>query len=121
MSDPLFPLFHWSPTSRRARIVHRGMMPGSWSTDRLWKPPLVCFARDPEMAWDLSAGTPRGQLIDSWDLWVMWSDVPSGYEEIVDHWPDTGVQYVKEYRIYERIFKKDLWFAGTRTQEGQRG
>jgi hypothetical protein len=117
-----FPLYHWSPTERRKSIMWRGLTPGQWSTDRLWKPPVVCFASNPDLAWSLSGKTARGRQIHSWDLWMLWSDdVPGGYEEIVDYYKDSDRSYVKEYRVYERIFKRHLWYVGTRTQEGQRG
>lgn len=115
-----FVLFHWSPTDRRQRIIRRGLVPGSWSTDRLWRPPFVCFSANPELAWALSADTPRGHTVESWDLWATWTDDLTGFEEIVDRYPDTGREYVKEYRVYERVWKRDLWFVGTRTQRGER-
>lgn len=120
MSDDPFPLYHWSPTNRRKQITRYGLRVSMWSTDRVWKPPMVCFAANPELAWVLSAGTPRGKAVESWDLWVMWSDVPAGFEEITDTYPDTGRSYIKEYRVYERVMKRDLWFVGTRTQRGER-
>lgn len=115
-----FPLFHWSPSSRRRRIIRSGLVPGSWSTDRLWRPPYVCFSDDPEMAWGLSALTPRGRSTDHWDLWMMLSSVPAGYEEISNTYRDTGREYVQEYRVYERVWKRDLWYVGSRTQRGER-
>jgi hypothetical protein len=88
-----------------------GLRPGHFSTDRLWRPPVICYADDPATAWQLSAGTGRGQAIDEWDLWMIWSDTPSGLE-IIPY--DNGVP--KEYRVYERIYKKDVWFVGSRRQ-----
>ncbi len=113
-------IFHWSPTTRRKQITRRGFIPGSRSTDRLWRPPFICFASNPELGWVLSAGTPRGLAVHSWDLWCVWTESLSGFEEIVDTYPDTGRAYVKEYRVYERVLKRDLWFLGTRTQRGER-
>lgn len=113
-----FPLYHWSPKDRRKEISKRGFMPGSRSVDNQWKPPFICFASDPELAWSLSGGIH--QEIEDWDLWVMWSSTPDGYEEIKDHYPDTHREYVKEYRVYERVFKRDIWFAGTRAQAGEK-
>jgi hypothetical protein len=111
--DP-FQLYHWSPTTRRPSILRRGLVPGSWSTDRLWRPPHVCFSDNPQMAWNLSGLTARGREVPAWDLWMMSSDVPAGYEEILDTYPDTGRAYVKEYRVYERVFKRDLWWVASR-------
>lgn len=104
-------LFHWSPTSRRKQILRRGLMPGSKSVDGLWKPPYVCFADSPSLAWALSGMTSRGSQVKSWDLWQMWSDVPSRMEELPF---DDDPERIKEYRVYERIFKRDLWYVGTR-------
>lgn len=108
----LFSLFHWSPTSRRGQIERYGFRPSCRSVDGLWRPPYVCFSDRPSLAWGLS-----GQIhpeIDSWDLWEVWSDVPSGMESIRTR--DTaGREYVQEYRVYERIYKRDVWFVATRT------
>lgn len=104
-------LYHWSPTSRRKAILRRGFVPGSWSTDRLWKPPYVCFSDSPSLAWALSGGTGRGALHESWDLWMVHSDRLEGYEELpFDDEPDR----IKEYRVYHRIYKRDLWYVATR-------
>lgn len=113
MSEPI-PLYHWSPVVRRPAITRRGLVPGSWSTDRLWRPPYVCFSGDPALAWQLSGATPRGREVAAWDLWQTWSDVPDGYEEITDTYADTGRTYVKEIRVYQRIYKRDLWWVATR-------
>lgn len=111
-------LYHWSPTSRRGQINRRGLVPGSRSVDGLWKPPYVCFADSPSLAWGLSGGMPgRSDEVPSWDLWMMWSDVPSGMEEI----PFDEPGRVREYRVYERIFKRDLWYVATRTVEPGKG
>jgi hypothetical protein len=104
-------LFHWSPTSRRKAITRRGLVPGSLSTDRLWRPPFVCLSDSPSLAWVLSGDTARGRLVSSWDLWCVWDDRLNGYEVLpFDDEPDR----VKEYRVYQRIFKRDLWYVGTR-------
>ncbi len=108
------PLFHWSPTERAARIRHDGFLPGRWSVDRSWRPPFVCFADSPSLAWALSGAIHPEFPI--WDLWMVWSNVPSGMEEIRDTYPDTGRSYVKEYRVYERIWKRDIWYVGSRKQ-----
>jgi hypothetical protein len=112
----MFMMYHWSPTERRNQINRRGFVPGSWSVDRVWRPPVICFSDNPSLAWALS-----GQIhteVPIWDLWAVWSDVPTGYEEIWDHYPDTGRPYIKEYRVYERIFKRDIWYVATREVKG---
>lgn len=111
MSDAI-PLYHWSPTARRKQIKKRGLVPGCWSTDRLWKPPCVCYADTPSLAWALSGALPRGREHDSWDLWQTYDDVPSGYEAIAFD----GSDDVKEYRVYERIYARDLWYVASRTE-----
>ena len=115
MPEP-FPLFHWSPTSRHKQIRKRGLVPGCWSTDRMWKPPCVCYADSPSLAWALSGALPRGREHDSWDLWQTWSDVPTGFEELPydDGGPRSGA--VKEYRVYERVYARDLWYVGSRKE-----
>jgi len=107
--------FHWSPTARRAQIRRKGLIPGQRSVDGLWKPPYVCYADDPGLAWNLS-----GRIhpeIESWDLWMTKLDSVSGYETLFF---DGGAYdgQVKEVRVYERVFKRDLWFVGARTQRG---
>lgn len=96
-------LYHWSPTRRRSSIRHRGLQPGSWSTDGLWRPPYVCFAESPSLAWALSGMTGRGQEIARWDLWMMHFSVPTQIEKCE-----------QEYRVFEPIVPEDLWFVGTR-------
>ena len=104
-----FAIYHWAPTERRNRILHDGLKPGSWSRDRLWRPPFICFALDPLTGWRLSGGLDRDNTIGSWDLWQGWTGDVDGYEEI--HY-DNGA--VKEIRIYQRIWKRDLWLVATR-------
>lgn len=106
-------LFHWSPTARRGQINRYGFRPSMRSVDGLWKPHYVCFSDHPSLAWALSgANHPE---ITSWDLWQAWTHNIRGYEEITDTYPDTGRTYVKEYRVYERIYKRDIWYVATRT------
>lgn len=105
-----FPLYHWSPTSRRRGIEHDGLKPSSRSVDGQWRPPYICYSDSPSMAWALS-----GQIhpeVPSWDLWMTWSDTPRGYEMLPLDGDPLG--RIKEYRIYERIYKRDLWYVGSR-------
>lgn len=104
-------LYHWSPTRRRGQINRYGFRPSMRSVDGAWKPPFVCFSDSPSLAWSMS-----GHLhpeVSSWDLWMVWTDRLSGYEEIIDDRDGS----VKEYRIYERIFKRDVWYVATRAKE----
>lgn len=51
--------------------------------------------------------------ISEWDLWeVSIADVV--YVEVLPGW-DLG-DPIREVRVYERIFKRDIWLCGTRTQ-----
>lgn len=101
-------LFHWSPTDRRASIIRRGLEPGHLSADRLWKPPYVAFADTPSLAFSLSVQYKRD--IESWDLWMTWRSRIGGCEQL----PDDRDGTCKEYRVYERVYKRDVWYVGSR-------
>jgi hypothetical protein len=105
--------FHWAPRERREQITRRGLEPGRWSKDRLWKPPYVCLAESPRIAWALSGEMPGVYMLAlSWDLWEVWIHEQSGYEEL---YFDNG--HVKEIRVYERIYKRNVWFVGERNRK----
>jgi hypothetical protein len=109
------PFFHWSPASVRPRIEHDGFLPGSWSLGREWRPPYVCFSDNPQTAWNLSGDIHPE--IRVWDLWQTWSYLTRGYEIIFDHYLDKErgwTEYAKEYRVYDRIWKRNIWFVATR-------
>lgn len=104
-------LYHWSPRDRRKQILRYGLKPGVKSRDGLWKPPYVCLSDRPSLAWSLSGGmrsVPKGT---TWDLWEVWLGGVRGYEVIPR---DDGSP--KEYRVYERIYKRDMWWAGERVR-----
>ncbi len=103
------PLYHWSPSGRRKSIERRGLVPSSMSVDRAWKPPYVAYSDSPSMAWVLS-GVVHPEVA-SWDLWMTWSNVPTGLEIMP---LDIDREVIKEVRVYERVFKRDLWFVGSR-------
>lgn len=111
-------IFHWSPTTNRNSIKRRGLDIHRKTLQGDWRPPYVCFSDDPWLAWVLS-----GRMwpeIKSWDLWMCNLNIQDsfqGYELILDTFPDTGRRYTKEYRIYSRVFKRDLTYIGTREQE----
>lgn len=109
MSRP-YPLYHWSPVDRRTRINHDGLKPSSRSVDGLWKPPYVCFSDSPSLAWALSGH--MHPEITTWDLWMTWSNRMRGFEVIPFDGNDP--HDIKEYRVYERIWKRDLWLVATR-------
>ena len=109
-TEPITLLFHWSPTTRRKGIIRYGLRPGmrpSASTPG-WKPPYVCFADSPSWAWALS-GDMHSE-IESWDLWQTWTNLLNGYEKL----PGWGNHKTHEVRTYERVYKRDLWYVGTR-------
>lgn len=99
-------LFHWSPTERRKSINRTGLVPGSRSVCGLWRPPYVAFADTPSLAFSLA----RHREVESWDLWMTWLSRIASVEQLPDDRDDT----CKEYRVYERIYKRDLWLVGTR-------
>ena len=75
-----------------------------------WKAPYICFAYTPSMAWALSGDmNPR---IKSWDLWQTRDNRLLGYEEM-PVWMDSEVL---EVRTYNRVYKRDLWYVGTRDE-----
>lgn len=108
-------LFHWSPTERRRRIIRYGLLPSSPSTTNPcegWVAPYICFGVSPAWAWALSAAfSPH---IESWDLWQVWrADLPRNKAV----W-DEG--RIKEVRSFERVYKRHLWYVGSRLQRGER-
>lgn len=110
-------LYHWSPTTNRVSINHNGLMINKLSLQGQWRPPYIALADDPWLAWYLS-----GRLwpkIKNWDLWMCHFPSQTSfdhYECITDTFKDTGRYYIKEYRVYTRIFKRDLTYLATRTQ-----
>lgn len=104
-------LFHWSPSSRRKGIERRGLVPGSLAIDRKWRPPYIALAPSPEAAWQMSGEDERGAGHPSWDLWQVWlSNVGA---EAIPY--DDGS--AREFRVYERIYRRDLWLVGTRQRD----
>ena len=110
-------LYHWSPTANRNSINRLGLVPGRKTLQGLWRPPYVAFADDPKLAWYLS-----GRMwpeISSWDLWLCLFEHQTSFDEyeiITDTYVGSGRHFVKEYRIYTRVYKRDLWLVGTREQ-----
>lgn len=108
MAEDIF--FHWAPTERRRSIVRSGLLPNSHSTDRLWRPPYICLADSPRLAWELSGKMHRGKEHKEWDLWEVWTHEQAGYEQL---YFDSGA--LKEIRVYERIYKRNVWLVGSRS------
>ncbi len=109
--------YHWSPSKNRKSIEHDGLAPGRLSLQGDWRPPYVAFSAEPVLAWTLSGRMYPS--IESWDLWMMNTCSQTSvehWEAILEMYPDTRRHYIKEYRIYGRIFKRDLHYIGSRTQ-----
>jgi hypothetical protein len=107
-----FMLYHWSPVVNHDSILRRGLCIKHRSINGEWRPPYICFAPTPSLAWALSA--THNRHIKKWDLWCCWNDSVSGYEKLFQgdkNWPKT---WPTEYRVYERIPKSRLWYVGTR-------
>lgn len=102
--------YHWAPTERRNSINHRGLLPGQLSTDMLWRPPYICLTHRPSWAWGLSGDTERGRQVKEWDLWEVWLPNDQSYEVLKSL--DGSID---EIRVYKRIFKRDVWYVGSRS------
>jgi hypothetical protein len=107
-------LYHWAPRNRRSGILRYGLRPGMWSLDHDWKPPHFCMSDDPWLAWNLSG--KMHPEIDEWDLWLIFSDDVGKAEAILEMYRDGSGHYVKEWRIYHRVFKKNVHYIASRRQ-----
>lgn len=110
-------LYHWSPSKNYHNINRMGLEIGKPSLQGDWKPPYVCFSDDPYLAWILSGH--MWPTIDSWDLWMCNMRTQTSFQHhelILDTFKDTGRHYIKEYRVYYRVFKRDLVYLATRKQ-----
>lgn len=105
--------YHWSPVQRRNGILRHGLMPGSHSVDRLWKPPYVCLSDEPRLAWILSGALHPE--VEAWDLWMVYCDDIGHAEAIFEMYRDGSGHYVKEWRVYHRIYKRHVQYLASRT------
>lgn len=111
-------LYHWAPTTRRPGILRYGLQPGMWGLDHDWKPPFFCMSDTPVLAWALS-----GRLhpeVESWDLWMIFSDDVGKAEAILEMYRNGSGHYVKEWRVYHRVYKRDVHYIASRSQVIQR-
>lgn len=112
-------LFHWSPTKNRKQINKLGLRIGGPSLQiKGWRPPCTCFCDDPWLAWILSGN--MWPEIKSWDLWMLSMEDQTSfkhYEIITDTYVSTGRHYIKEYRVYDRVYKRDLTYLATRVSK----
>ena len=115
-SDLIF--YHWSPTAKRPSILRTGLETGKRSLQGNWKPPYVCFSDDPWLAWILSGRMWPNRYL-RWDLWLCNVEMQTSfdhYEIITDTTIDTGRPFIKEYRVYTRVYKRDLIYIATREE-----
>lgn len=113
--EPNRPLYHWSPRSRRGQIIRYGLRPGmrGTTTSGGMGAPCVCLGDSPAWAWALSGGmsyTPAGE----WDLWQTWLEALT--DPVVLASPDRP-SGIYEVRTEHRIYKRDLWWVGSRTTD----
>lgn len=107
-------LYHWAPRSRRASIKRLGLVPGSISIDKAWRPPYVCFSDDPLLAWSLSGHFHPE--VEEWDLWAVWHADVKGWEAIPENYRHREGSYIKEFRVYHRVFKRHVHYVASRSQ-----
>lgn len=115
-AKPVTPLFHWAPTSRRKQILRYGLRPFMRTTTATdgdtHRYPVICFADSPSWAWALSGGM-RWTPVGSWDLWQ--TDIGRLTEPTV--LPGEGrLSGIYEVRTERRVYKRDLWFVGSRVK-----
>lgn len=105
-----FPLYHWSPASRRKSIQRRGLIVGSPHAvhSKGWRASYLCFSDSPSFAWAYSANTTRKR--QNWDLWMVWSTHVPGLSYRYDH----VAQLPAEYRSTGNVPKKHLWHVASR-------
>lgn len=108
----LIPLYHWSPVARRKQIIRYGLRPGMRPCIQTpgWKAPYICFADTPSWAWALS-GDLRWAPSGEWDLWMVWSNRLISPRIYKSKERPSGIQ---EVRTDHRVFKRDLWYVGSR-------
>lgn len=113
--QPSMMLYHWSPRARRKQIERYGLRPGmrSTTTTEPLGAAVICFADSPSWAWCLSGGmrwTPAGE----WDLWQTSLDRLTAPVVLATDNRPTGLY---EVRTEHRLYKRDLWWVGSRTKE----
>lgn len=117
------PMYHWAPSVRRKQIIRYGLRPSMRPTTTVgpdYPVPYVCLADSPSWAWALSGDSFRyapGVEIppwdQQWDLWQTW--LHNIVEPIVHATPDRP-SGLYEIRTEHRIYKRDIWYVGSRTK-----
>ena len=121
LDERLTVLYHWAPIARRKQILRFGLRPsmkptthaGDPKLGQKWRARYVCFADTPSWAWKLSAGV-TGSPIGEWDLWQVQMDKLKEPTIIPMKWSNG----IHEVRTEHRVYKRDLWYVGTRTKSG---
>lgn len=118
-AGPVQVLFHWAPATRRKQIIRYGLRPHMRVTtssrdDGLggndWRASCVCFADSPSWAWALSGEQPNAPS-GEWDLWQTWL---GALEDPTVMASEDRLSGIHEVRITHRLFKRDLWWVGSR-------
>ena len=89
-------------------------MPGKKSVDGSWCPPVICLATSAELAWSLSGRNHPN--IPEWDLWAVYLDEGHQTEVLFDDRYEEDV--IKEVRVYDRIYKRGVWYVASRSSNG---
>lgn len=115
--EPTRPLYHWAPTARRGQIIRYGLRPRMRPTVTIgdhdtYRAPYVCFGDTPSWAWALS-GEMSFAPAGSWDLWQSLLDRMTDPVIIAAEHRPSGIY---EVRVEHRVFKRDLWFVGSRVR-----
>lgn len=106
------PLYHWAPAPRRKQITRYGLVPGRRpTTSSGYGAPCVCLADSPSWAWAL---TLEGRGWDGeWDLWQTYLEALENPVVLGDH-TGTRPSGIYEVRAEHRIYKRDVWYVGSR-------
>lgn len=108
--EPYRWLYHWAPAARRKQILRYGLRPGMRpTTSSEMGAPCVCFADSPSWAWALTLDG-RGHT-GTWDLWQ--TSLDRLVDPLVLSTPDRP-SGLYEIRTEHRVYKRDLWYAGSR-------
>lgn len=110
-------LYHWSPRARRNQIIRYGFRPRMRPTigtdiTVTYGAPCVCFADSPSWAWALS-GEQRHAPKGEWDLWQTTVDRLTDPIVLAS---DTRMSGLYEVRTEHRVYKRDLWWVGSRVK-----
>lgn len=109
--EPFRALYHWAPIDRRGQINRYGLRPSMRATTMSARAPVVCFADTPSWAWALSAAMRPD--IPAWDLWQTSLDRLESPTVLGSSDRSSGIH---EVRTLGRVYKRNIWYVGTRSQ-----